>query len=193
METEGIEEKQIFIVTGGPGFGKTELIGELKKAGYTCSGEFARDLIQLQLEIGGELLPWKNAKLFQLEILKRRIGFFESVSENEPAFADRGIPDQIAFARYKGFDPPEILTRSAQKYRYSVQVFITPPWKKIFRNDAIRSETFDEAVSMDGFIRKTYTDLNYQIIELPLKSVRKRIDFILDTLFKLQNNEHQPT
>ncbi|MBA4411489.1 MAG: hypothetical protein C0397_18975 [Odoribacter sp.] len=56
---------------------------------------------------GGEILPWKNPKLFQEEILRKRIAFFESVPDGVVAFADRGIPDQLAFARYKGFGAPE--------------------------------------------------------------------------------------
>ena len=48
--------KQIYIITGGPGFGKTELICELKISGYLCSGEFARELIEHRSEErrGGE-------------------------------------------------------------------------------------------------------------------------------------------
>jgi len=56
--------KQIYVITGGPGFGKTDLINELRKSGYICSGEFARDLIETQLATDGEILPWKNPKLF---------------------------------------------------------------------------------------------------------------------------------
>jgi len=41
-------EKQIYVITGGPGFGKTSLVEELRRSGYICSGEFARDLIQEQ-------------------------------------------------------------------------------------------------------------------------------------------------
>ena len=104
-------QKQIYIITGDPGFGKTELIGELRKSGFLCSGEFARDLIESQMATGGEILAWKNPKLFQLEVLKQRIAFFESVPDGVVAFADRGIPGQFAFARYKGFGAPEIQVR----------------------------------------------------------------------------------
>lgn len=183
-------EKQIYIITGGPGFGKTELIKELRKSGYICSGEFARDLIETQLATGGEILPWKNPRLFQQEIVKQRIAFFESVPEGTPAFADRGIPDQLAFALYRGFGYPEALVRSAQKYRYSPLVFVTPPWPEIFINDPIRTETFEEAVRIHEAVLDIYSSLNYTIIELPLLSVIQRLEFILLTLQKFRNNEH---
>jgi len=175
-------EKQIVVITGGPGFGKTQLIGELRKLGYLCSGEFARDLIENQLCSDGEILPWKNPKLFQQEILKQRIAFFESVPDGILAFADRGIPDQLAFARYKGFGTPEILIQSVSNYRYSPHVFVTPPWPEIYTNDKIRTESFEEAVLIHQSIIDTYSGLNYQTIQLPLLPVSNRVECILQTI-----------
>jgi len=63
-------EKQIYVITGGLGFGKSLLVEELKQLGYNCCGEFARDLIFAQEESGGDILPWKNPKLFQQHILQ---------------------------------------------------------------------------------------------------------------------------
>lgn len=182
--------KNIFVVTGGPGFGKTELIDELRRSGYLCSGEFARDLIESQQKIGGEILPWKNPKLFQEEILRLRTNFYDSVPDKTIAFADRGIPDQLAFARYKGFGTPEILIESAEQYRYAPQVFVTPPWREIFVNDSIRSESYDEAIRIHQSIFETYSGLNYQIIELPLFSVTERVTFMLKTIKNLLYHEH---
>ena len=175
--------KQIYVITGGPGFGKTELINKLRLKGYFCSGEFARDTIEKQLKIEGDLLPWKKPKQFQEEILRLRKEFYESVPEQTIAFADRGIPDQMAFAKYKGFGIPEILKTYAEKYRYASKVFITPPWPQIFINDPIRNETYEEAILIHQSILDTYFQLEYQIIELPLIPVIERLAFILQTIF----------
>lgn len=175
-------QKQIVVITGGPGFGKTELISELERLGFPCSGEFARDLIFQQQKISGEILPWKNSGLFQREVLRQRIAFFESVSEHTLAFSDRGIPDQIAFSRYRGFGSPPILLESAQNYRYYQKVFSTPPWFEIFRNDEIRTETYEEAVKIHEVVKNTYLDLDYEVVDLPLGTVKERIEFILKSL-----------
>ena len=177
-------EKQIYIITGGPGFGKTALIEGLRKCGYLCSGEFARDLIESQLNSGGDILPWKNPKLFQQEVLTKRINFFESVAGKAIAFADRGIPDQLAFAHYHGFGAPKILSESTMKYRYAPYVFVTPPWKEIFENDLIRTESFEESARIHQTVLDTYIDLNYQVIELPLLPVRERLQYLIQTLLK---------
>ena len=175
-------EKLIYVVTGGPGFGKTVLAEALKSLGYTCSEEFARELMLSEIEKSGDILPWKNPRLFQQEILRRRISFFESVAEGSLAFADRAIPDQLAFARYKGFGSPEVLEKAARQYRYAPNIFVTPPWPEIFTNDSIRAETFEEAQKIHEMIVETYKNLNYRIIELPLVSISERTEFILENL-----------
>lgn len=181
-------EKQIYVITGGPGFGKTLLVEELRHSGHICSGEFARELIISQKESGGDILPWKNPKLFQQEVLQKRIDFFDSVPDGTFAFADRAIPDQLAFARYRGFSAPEVLIEHAQKYRYAPQVFVTPPWPEIFVNDSIRDETFEEALLIHKIIVETYLSLNYQIIELPLLPVKQRTKYLLQYILNFEND-----
>lgn len=175
-------EKQIYVITGGPGFGKTMLVEALRGMGHLCSGEFARELIVSQQETGGEILPWKNPRLFQQTILSKRKDFFDSVPEGTIAFADRAIPDQLAFARYKGFGAPEVLVSAASEYRYASKVFVTPPWPEIYVNDPIRTETFDEALQIHQVVVETYRNLNYQIIELPLVPISERVKYLLENL-----------
>lgn len=179
-------EKHIHIITGGPGFGKTALIHELRSRGYPCCDEFARELISQQLESGGNLLPWKDTKGFQGEILRLRKAFFESVPEKVTAFADRGIPDQLAFARYRGFGTPAILREMAVNYRYAPLVFVTPPWPAIYSTDSIRQETLEEAILIHQAVLNTFSELDYQLIELPLLPVTERADFICQTLINNQ-------
>jgi len=185
-----MSQKQIYVITGGPGFGKTALIDELRKSGYNCSDEFARNIIEAQLAVNGDVLPWKNPKLFQNEVLQQRISFYNSVPDKSMAFADRGIPDQLAFARYKGFRVPDVLTECAANYRYAPLVFVTPPWHGIFANDNIRTETFTEAVQIHQIVLETYSDLKYQIIELPLFPIKQRIDYLFQTILNYKNDEH---
>lgn len=179
-------KKHIHIITGGPGFGKTALIKELRSRGYLCSDEFARDLIQQQINIGGDLLPWIKPRQFQEEILRRRKDFFESVPDQTLAFADRGIPDQLAFARYRGFGIPVLLHESVNQYRYALQVFVTPPWPEIYSTDPIRKETMEEAILIHQAIITTFSKLNYELIELPLLPVSQRADFIFQHLRNYQ-------
>ena len=56
-----MDQTHYFIVlTGGPGVGKTTLLNELHKQGFSIVEEDARRIIREQLEADADGLPWKN-------------------------------------------------------------------------------------------------------------------------------------
>jgi len=175
--------KNIVLITGGPGFGKTGIIEELKKLGRITCHEFARDIISSNSNTDSDLLPWKNLKRFQKEITMRRQNFYLSVEENSDfVFSDRGLPDQVAFTRYHGNIPSFELTDLVRKYRYFQKVFITPPWKKIYVNDEIRKETYEEACCIHKFILDAYIELGYLPVEIPFGKPSERAKYLLDNI-----------
>jgi hypothetical protein len=60
----GDKEKRFFVVTGGPGSGKSSLIDRLQRNGYAGSVEAGRGIIQDQVIVGGIALPWSDPMLF---------------------------------------------------------------------------------------------------------------------------------
>ena len=173
---------QIFVLTGGPGFGKSTLIDYLRKLGYKVGDEVARNIIQEQKRIGGTVLPEKDIRSFQKEVLNRRLAFYHSVDDEEIAFTDRAIPDQIAFARFNGFGVPEVLSRNSTEYRYNDKVFITPPWKEIYKNDSERTESYERACELHEIIVEIYREYGYSLIEIPCLNVDERVKFVLNQL-----------
>ena len=176
--------KKIVIISGGPGFGKTSIIRELGKLGYPVGDEFARDLIRQQILSDGDVLPWKNRTQFQQEVMDYRIRFYLSTIGEEFAFSDRGLPDQIAFARFRGFPPSLALRECVRKYRYHPVVFFASPWKEIYTSDEIRDESFAEACRLHQSIYETYRESGYLPVEIPKVEANKRALFILDYLAK---------
>ena len=187
---KSVLQKNIVVITGGPGFGKTRLIEALSAKGFQVSGEAAREIISEQMKSGGDTLPWKNVRDFQQAVSQRRISFWESVSTNEWAFVDRGIPDQLAFASFRGFEPSAMLKSMAAEYQYFPVVFICPPWNEIYVQDEVRTESFDEACRIHEMICKTYHDLAYRLLDIPLCPVEERCAFILSEL-KLNPGNNQ--
>ncbi len=55
---------QFFVLTGGPGSGKTTLIEALAAQGYATAPEAGRNIIQDQMTVGGSALPWNDRTLF---------------------------------------------------------------------------------------------------------------------------------
>jgi len=172
----------VYVITGGPGFGKSVLIEKLHDLGCQVGGEIARQIIEQQLAEGGDLLPWKDVAGFERRVMVERISYLNSVDIQNVAFSDRGLPDQAAFSLYKGKEISQQLKAALGENRYAKKVFLTPPWHQIYRNDQIRTETFEEAESIHRFIAEAYLKYGYELIDLPFDSPDKRIEFILKSL-----------
>jgi predicted ATPase len=172
----------VYVITGGPGFGKTVLIEKLHELGYPTGGEIARQIIVKQIAEGGTLLPWIDGAGFEKKVMEERIDFLNRTDIQCVAFSDRGLPDQAAFSWYKGKEISRQLKAALAANRSAKQVFITPPWRQIYQNDLIRTETFEEAEKIHGFIVKAYLENGYQLVDLPLVSPEERIEFILKSI-----------
>ena len=170
----------VFVITGGPGFGKTVLINRLGEMGFRVGEESARKLIEQQQAIEGDILPWKNGSLFEKVVMQNRIDFIKSVKENEVGFSDRGLPDQAGYSLYKGFPVSKVLSEAIKFNRYELKVFFAPPWIEIYQNDNVRKESFEEALSIHIYLLKAYQFYGYEMIEIPKKSIEERVEFILN-------------
>jgi len=177
-----------FIITGGPGSGKTTLIEALQKLGYTGFPEIARDLIR-----SGMTAPIMAEKpgqgLFFNLILEERIKLHQEVQGAETGFYDRGIPDSLGYFNYMNIKVPGILSGAIGKYRYNPLVFVAPPWKEIFVSDGVRRETFEEAMKLFRLGTQGYRDSGYRVIELPESSVDERVAFILKQVTIAQQSD----
>jgi predicted ATPase len=52
-----------FVLTGGPGVGKTTLLGELEKKKFKCVPEVAREIIKEQMKIEGEGIAMEKQRV----------------------------------------------------------------------------------------------------------------------------------
>lgn len=58
------ENNNFYVLTGGPGVGKTTLLEELERRNYEIVPEIARELIKEQQKTNGQVLPWKDKELY---------------------------------------------------------------------------------------------------------------------------------
>jgi len=168
-----------YIITGGPGAGKTTLLEELSKYQVLCVPEVARQIIQEQVAQGGRAVPWDDTVQYKELMLQRSIEDYQRTETDIPVFFDRGIPDALAYARLIGDVSPAAL---AEEYRYNSLVFILPPWEDIYATDNERKQTFEEAIDVFHRLKAEYTACDYQVVEVPCKSVEERALFILERI-----------
>jgi predicted ATPase len=175
-----MQTDRFFVLTGGPGSGKTTLIEALKAAGFATSPEAGRGIIRDQVAIGGTALPWHDKPLFSELMLSWEMRSWQAACDQTgPVFFDRGVPDTLGYYRLIGLPVPAHVTNAAAKFRYNRRVFIAPPWPDIFTRDSERKQTLDEAERTYHSLVGVYTELGYELVQLPLAPVDARLRFIL--------------
>lgn len=180
-----MKKNKFYIITGGPGAGKTILLDQLQKRGYDCVPEVARNIIKKQVETGGSALPWADTRLYSDMMLQASIDDYVNLQGyNKVLFFDRGIPDTYAYEILMNFDISPKLRDAVATYRYNPTVFILPPWKEIYEIDNERKQDFEEAVRTYEVMQDVYQSLGYELIEVPMVSPESRADFVVKSLNK---------
>ncbi len=88
-----------YILTGGPGSGKTTIIDELTLRGFGTVVEVGRQIIKEQTEIGGNALHTGDQAKYRDLMLSRSVETYDQVHEREaPVFFDHGIPDLVGYS-----------------------------------------------------------------------------------------------
>ena len=164
------------VITGAPCSGKTAVVNELKQRGYRVVHEVARAYIDNPLAKGMRLDQIKADKLrFEEYILQEKIRIESKVPDSETIFFDRGVPDSIAYFKISGLDPAEPVNRS-KTVRYR-RIFLLA--RLGFLKDQVRSEDEETAFKLNLLIEESYRMLDYDIVPVPILSVKDRTDFIL--------------
>ncbi len=164
-----------FVLTGGPGVGKTVLLDHLSSMGFETVREAARDVIQEQLLLDSDVLPWRDQSTFQWHVLELQLRR-ESAAAGPVVFIDRGIPDGIAYLRAYGLSLfTDMLEYARGRYH---GVFLIDP-HGTYVDDTERKEDAEQALMLHGVIDATYRDLGYDPVRVPSMSVERRAEFIL--------------
>lgn len=175
--------EHLFVVTGGPGSGKSSLIDAMTRRGFRTMPEAGRAIIQDQVRIGGPALPWADRAVFAELMLGWELrSYHEALASDAPVLMDRGIPDVVGYLTLCGLPVPAHIEAAAKIYPYNKRVFLAPYWDAIFAHDAERKQDRKEAEATGRIMAETYTRLGYQIVELPLVGIEQRADFMANSL-----------
>lgn len=164
-----------YVITGGPCTGKTTLINELAKLGYSTVQEAARMILKAEQQKPNGMLPWTNLSGFQNLIFKKQIEL-EDIVSGTPVFLDRGLFDNIAYCLKGNIEIPKELMNYAKTKRYT-KIFLPDPLP--YQKDSERKEDPKEAKEIHELIERVYRDLNYEIIAVPVLPPQKRAEYLI--------------
>ena len=171
-----------YVITGAPSCGKTTVVNSLAKMGYKVVPEVARVLIDEEVKNGRTLKDIRKDEFgFQKRILKTKLEIEKKLPKNEIIFFDRGIPDNVAYLKAYNIDYEHELKICKKKSYRKIFILDRLPFEK----DYARIENEEMAAKIHRLIKEVYTALGYEVIEVPLMSVKKRVKMILSNIDSL--------
>lgn len=172
-----------YVLTGGPCAGKTTLLAELSRRGYRTVSEAARTYIDRELAKGRTIEEIRsNEVAFQNELVRMKVDTEKKLTKDEVIFFDRGMHDSVAYLALRGVVTHPALDEALKASRYEA-VFLLDrvPYVK----DNVRVETPQEAAELHERIGNAYRNAGMTVLRVPLMSLGKRADFILETIENL--------
>ena len=172
---------QKYVLTGGPGSGKSSIILALEQQGEFVIREAAEDYIRFR-QAQGQEEPWTEPD-FQDKILDLQIQRESRIpSYAERVFIDRGQADGLAYAA-EGTKTYERIKAETSKTKYE-QIFIIAHLDEI-KKTAIRRENYEEAKKLEENLYRIYKELDYEPIRInsgPLEERVQDIKLKIDTM-----------
>lgn len=173
-------ETEWIVITGAPSSGKTSVIDTLELEGHTIMREAASVCIETRLK-AGELLEEICHETTQIrlqdEILQKNMEQKELLDPAQRVYFDRCAVDTISYCKLYRLDE-ERFREAASRYRFK-KVFLME--RLPFEMNSVRIENDTTAQMLDQYLRESYTSLGYNVIGVPVMSIRERVDFILST------------
>jgi predicted ATPase len=169
-----------YVITGGPGSGKTTTIQLLRNKGYTTTIEHARHYIDTQ-RISGKTVEEirKNQREFQAAILAMQIEQEAWLLPNEMVFLDRALPDALAYYRFLDLPVDEKLENAVREANYK-KIFILDFLPLV--KDYARRENAKAQQEIHSLITEVYESLPFPVVHVPILTPGERVEFILNNL-----------
>ena len=161
-------------ITGAPGAGKSTLLKALEDRGWAVVPEAARTILQRP---GGMALRAEDPEGFAMAMLEMDRVAFDAAGSGQTVLFDRGFCDIVAFLRIEGRAIMPAVDAACRQLRFDL-VLRAPAWKAIYRQDAERIQTWEDALESDACNLVAWRDYGYDPVDLPLVDVEKRVSCV---------------
>jgi predicted ATPase len=168
------------VVTGGPGAGKTALLGELSRLGFATVDDTPRAIIRSRRARG--LTPRPAPLEFADEVLRREIAQYRLHGDSALTFFDRGVIDALLMVLQAAPARRGEITALAADHPYHPVAIFLPPWEEIYVTDEERDHPFSHAVRVYESLVAWYEACGYDVRPLPKVPVPERCRIVLSML-----------
>jgi predicted ATPase len=174
-----------YILTGTPGSGKTTLLHALNDHGYDVVEEAATDIIHSEQLLGNKE-PWTDPSfIIKILELQQQREFSTTTASVDILLFDRSPICTYALCIFLGYPVTQMLseeiTRTTLNKVFERHVFFTDNLGYIQKTDA-RKINLENALEFEKLHKDIYQQFGYQLIHIPAMNIKKRTDYIINTL-----------
>jgi predicted ATPase len=171
-----------YILTGTPGSGKTSILHELKRQGYSVVEEAATDVNARELGLGHSE-PWLQPDFIDSIVhLQKQRQLEASTLPDELQWYDRSPICSLALSRYLGYAASVSLLEEIERIEleaiYQRRVFFIEHLGFCQPTEA-RKITFEEALIFEKIHEETYASLGYDLLKIPPGALSQRVHRIV--------------
>jgi predicted ATPase len=171
-----------YILTGTPGSGKTSILHELKRQGYSVVEEAATDVNARELGLGHSE-PWLQPDFIDSIIRLQKQRQFEATrSHDELQWYDRSPICTLALSRYLGYAASPSLLEEIERIEreeiYQRRVFFIEHLG-FCQPTEVRKITFEESLLFEKIHEETYASLGYDLLKIPPEALSQRVHRII--------------
>jgi predicted ATPase len=176
-----MNRNRFVVISGCSSGGKSTLLAELERRGYTVVEEPGRRIVKAEVQSNGTALPWIDLAAFlHRAIVIALVDRASFGTLSNWIFFDRSWIDAAVGLQHLSGEP--VLKKLGQLHRYHQRVFLAPPWPQIYVQDPERRHSLDSAMDEYSRLLEAYPSLGYDVSILPKLSTVERADFVLSQL-----------
>lgn len=180
-------KNKLIIITGCSGGGKSTLIDKLRSMGYTTMPEAGRIIVKEQMTIVSDKLPQTDPIGFCHLLIEKSLELYKDAAQIKYAkdnviFFDRSFLDAVSYYQTYAKINVDFYNELIDQFKFNNPVFMTPPWKEIFSEDAERKHSYEAAVSEYDRLKQFYPEQGYTVTDIPKISIEKRLKFIFSLI-----------
>lgn len=176
-----------FVLSGGPGIGKTTVLKELRNRGYQTIPETFTSLFEQAVADNALDSFFNGPQVLPSILLTEQLRMESLLSPTIPAFLDRSAVDIIAYGDFFNTPMSEEMRNQADR-NYDLVFFLEPLPEYLYENTEVRKESREEAIKIHGLLKAAYLQAGYmshQLIEVPFGTPYERAQYILDAIAHL--------
>ncbi|WP_299989034.1 AAA family ATPase [uncultured Ruegeria sp.] len=169
------------VLSGCSGGGKSTLLKEMARRGYSTVPEPGRRVIAEERQCDGSALPWVDPEAFCRRIIEIAVSDIRSVAD-DLVFFDRSALDAMIW--YDRTDTPlePSVREQILHLGYDPRVFLFPPWPEIFKQDEDRRHNWAAAIAEFEALCDRLLSYGFETTLVPKGSVAFRADWLEEQL-----------